>query len=157
MPRRGGVKNVRWFKGPGRWSFHTMNAFEEGSRLHIDLTVSEINGFAYLPSADGKPWNPQRAKSCLTRWTVDLAGASDTFSERRLWDTASDFYKTDPRVLTRPYRHGFMAARDTTRKCRSAQVHRISGKSTPLMPLIARFLSYCLRMVIWPRAHSSTP
>ena len=115
VPRRGGVKNVRWFKGPGRWSFHTMNAFEEGSRLHIDLTVSEINGFAYLPSADGKPWNPQRAKSCLTRWTVDLADTGDSFSERRLWETASDFYKTDPRVQTRPYRHGFMAARDTTR------------------------------------------
>ena len=115
VPRRGGVKNVRWFKGPGRWSFHTMNAFEEGSKLHIDLTVSEINGFAYIPSADGKPWNPERAKSCLTRWTVDLAGTSDTFSEHCLWDTASDFYKTDPRVQTRPYRHGFMAARDTTR------------------------------------------
>lgn len=115
VPRHGDASQVRWFKGPGRWSFHTLNAFEEGDLLHIDLTVSEINGFAYVPQADGKPWNPERARSCLTRWTVNLADGSDGFSEQRLWDTPSDFYKTDPRVQTLRYRHGFMAARDASR------------------------------------------
>ncbi len=115
VPRHGDVSQVRWFKGPARWSFHTLNAFEEGDRLHIDLTVSEINGFAYIPAADGKAWDPRRARSCLTRWTVNLADGSDQFSERLLWDTPSDFYKTDPRAQTLPYRHGFMAARDADR------------------------------------------
>lgn len=114
VSRHGGMRDVRWFKGPGRWSFHTLNAFEDGHYIHIDLTVSEINGFAHIPAADGKSWNPQRARSCLTRWSIDLSG-DGPFTERQLMDLPSDFYKTDPRVQTRPYRHGFMAARDASR------------------------------------------
>ena len=115
LRRNDPAQPVRWFKGPPRWSFHTLNAFESGDLLHVDLTVSEVNGFAYVPSADGKPWDPARARSCLTRWTLNLADGSDTFSEQVLWDIPSDFYKTDPRVQTLPYRHGFMAARDASR------------------------------------------
>jgi carotenoid cleavage dioxygenase-like enzyme len=112
LPRKGTAKDVRYFRGPARWSFHTMNAYNEGSRIHIDLTVSEINGFSYLPSADGKPWDPERARSYLTRWTLDMDGGSDGFTERRLWGVPSDFYKCDPRYGTLPYRKGFMAAKD---------------------------------------------
>ncbi len=114
VSRHGSMQDVRWFRGPGRWSFHTLNAFEDGNHIHIDLTVSEINGFAHIPAADGKSWDPRRARSCLTRWSIDLAG-DGLFAERRLMELPSDFYKTDPRVQTRPYRHGFMAARDAAR------------------------------------------
>lgn len=112
LPRRGTAKDVRYFRGPARWSFHTMNAFEEGSKIHIDLTVSQINGFSYLPNADGKAWDAEKARSYLTRWTCDLAGSGERFSETRLWDVPSDFYKCDPRRASLPYRWGFMAAKD---------------------------------------------
>lgn len=112
LPRKGSAGDVRWFRGPARWSFHTMNAFEEGSKIHIDLTVSRINGFSYLPNAAGKAWDQELARSYLTRWTIDLADGSDSFTERRLWDVPSDFYKCDARRATLPYRYGFMAAKD---------------------------------------------
>jgi isoeugenol monooxygenase len=115
LPRKGSAKDVRYFRGPGRWSFHTMNAFTEGSRIHIDLTVSQINGFSYLPNADGKAWDPERARSYLTRWTCDLASDDERFTETRLWETPADFFKCDPRSATLPYRFGFMAAKDASR------------------------------------------
>jgi len=112
IPRKGTAEDVRYFRGPARWSFHTLNAFNDGSKIHIDLTVSEINGFSYLPNAEGKAWDPERARSYLTRWTCDLAGSDDRFTEQRLWDVPSDFYKCDPRRATLPYRIGFMAGKD---------------------------------------------
>lgn len=112
LPRKGTAKDVRYFRGPARWSFHTMNAFDEGTRIHIDLTVSEINGFSYLPNADGKAWDPEKARSYLTRWTCDMADDSERFVEQRLSAMPSDFYKCDPRRATLPYRWGFMAAKD---------------------------------------------
>ena len=60
-----------------------MNAFEDGDALHVDLTVSEINGFPFFAALDGKRRDLQRAASRLTRWSVNLADASDAFSERR--------------------------------------------------------------------------
>jgi isoeugenol monooxygenase len=112
LPRKGGANDLRWFRGPPRWSFHTLNAFNEGAKIHIDLTVSAINGFSYLPSASGKAWDAEQARSYLTRWTCDLASGSDAFSETRLWDVPADFFKCDPRRATLSYRHGFMAAKD---------------------------------------------
>jgi carotenoid cleavage dioxygenase-like enzyme len=115
LPRKGRAEDVRYFRGPGRWSFHTLNAFDVGSKIQIDLTVSEINGFSYLPNTDGKPWDPERARSYLTRWTCDLAGTDERFTETRLWDVPADFFKCDPRRATQRYRIGFMAAKDPTR------------------------------------------
>ena len=112
LPRKGAAKDVRYFRGPPRWSFHTLNAFGEGTKIHIDLTVSAINGFSYIPNADGRAWDPEQARSYLTRWTLDLAGRDDRFTERRLWDVPADFFKCDPRRATRSYRFGFMAAKD---------------------------------------------
>lgn len=112
LPRKGGAADVRYFRGPARWSFHTMNAFEEGGRIQIDLTVSGINGFSYLPNASGKPWDPERARSYLTRWTCELRPGVDRFIEQRLWEVPADFFKCDPRCATLPYRFGFMAGRD---------------------------------------------
>jgi isoeugenol monooxygenase len=115
MPRAGSPSDIRYFRGPARWSFHTMNAFEEDNRIHVDLTVSEINGFPYFPNVQGKPWDPLRARSYLTRWTCDLAGNDEDFHETRLWGVPADFLTTDPRVQMRRYRHGYMAAKDNTK------------------------------------------
>jgi carotenoid cleavage dioxygenase len=115
LPRNGSPRDIRYFRGPPRWSFHTMNAFEQDSRIHIDLTVSEINGFPYFPNVQGKPWDPMRARSYLTRWTCDLASNDESFHETRLWDMPADFLTTHPRVQMRPYRHGYMAAKDASK------------------------------------------
>lgn len=111
VPRKGNAGDIRYFKGPPRWSFHVLNAFQEGSRIHLDLTVSERIGFPGVPDIRGAPFDPHKAKSLLTRWTFDLARNDDGFSSQILWDKHSDFFEIDPRYVGRPYRHGFMAAK----------------------------------------------
>ncbi len=112
VPKAGGVGAIRYFKGPARWSFHTMNAFEDGALLHLDTTSASTNGF--FPHVDGSPPDPASGNFLLTRWTCDLAqnDPEPGFAERTLYDKPSDFYDVDPRFVGRPYRYGFMAVKD---------------------------------------------
>jgi carotenoid cleavage dioxygenase len=112
LRRDGDGSDVRYFRGPSRWSYHVMNAFEDGDLVHLDLQAAEINFFPYFPNIQGKPWDPARATPYLRRWTCNLAANGDTFSERLLWDKPVDFTRIDPRYMTRKYRHGFMCAKD---------------------------------------------
>jgi isoeugenol monooxygenase len=113
IPRAGSVEDMRIFEGPPSFSFHTMNAFTEGSRVHLDLNVGEQPPF---PDADGNNPPPEKTAQYLTRWTCDLSASSSEFESRRLWsEMATDFTDPDPRLLSRPYRYGFMAGRDTSR------------------------------------------
>lgn len=113
MPRKGAARDIRYFRGPARWSFHTMNAFEEGGYIHIDTTAAVAN--AFFPDIHGKPGDPASAPFFLTRWTCDLEGGAAGFREERLYGMPSDFYAVDPRVVGRPYRYGFMAVKDLDR------------------------------------------
>jgi len=110
---------MRWFSGPPRWSFHTMNAVTRGSRLGLDLCVARRGP---LPDADGGPFSREEVGQYLTRWTCDLdkAAAADDdpapFTEERLWDDCTvDFPVIDPRFLGAEYRHGYMTARDASK------------------------------------------
>jgi carotenoid cleavage dioxygenase len=110
MRRNGSVEDVRYFRGPARWSFHTMNAFEEGGKIHLDTTAAIAN--AFFNDINGNPGDPAKAPFYLTRWTCDLEGNADAFTERRLYGMPSDFYDVDWRFVGRPYRYGFMAVKD---------------------------------------------
>jgi carotenoid cleavage dioxygenase len=50
-----------------------------------------------------------------TRITLDLESNSQEAGFRPLADLASDFYGCDPRRVGRPYRYGYMGARDPSR------------------------------------------
>jgi carotenoid cleavage dioxygenase len=106
LPRDGTAADMRWFHGPAFWSWHTMNAFEEGHCIHLDTTVAPHN--ALFPDAAGVMADPASFKP--TRITCDFGANSDAVTTRPLADLASDFYSCDPRYLGRPYRYGFMAA-----------------------------------------------
>ena len=108
MPRDGSVKDMRYFRGPPRWSFHTMNAFDDGDRVVFDTTVAIDN--AYFPGPAGRP-SPQDGAFHLTRLVCDLSRNDDVFTEERLLELPSDFYGCDPRWSGKPYRHGYMAGR----------------------------------------------
>lgn len=109
MPRDGSPEDFRWFEGPARWSFHTMNAFDDGEMVHLDTTVSTVNGF--FPDVDGREPKPEEGNFYLTRWSCNMAGSETHFTEKRLYEHPSDFYCVDPRYRTKPYRHGFMVAK----------------------------------------------
>ncbi len=112
VPRTGPVTDVIWVDAPPMWSFHTLNAFDDGRFVHVDLCVAET---APLPRRAGGPPDPQRTRQYLTRWTIDTRAPEPTLTQRRLWDVPVDFPDVDPRVATRAYRRGFLLARDPSR------------------------------------------
>jgi carotenoid cleavage dioxygenase-like enzyme len=56
LPRRGSSRDVRWFQGPAVSAGHMMNAFNQGSQLHLDLCLYNGNCFEFFPSHDGSPF-----------------------------------------------------------------------------------------------------
>jgi carotenoid cleavage dioxygenase len=108
LPRGGQASDMRWFKAPNQFCSHVMNAFNEGTKVHIDVPRAEGNMFPFFPET-GKPWDPAKAASHLTRWTVDLASNADQFeSAVQLTDFMGEFPRNDDRFQMTPYRHGWI-------------------------------------------------
>ncbi len=100
LPRRGGATaGVRWFEVDPCWVFHTLNAYDDGGRVVVDLVryagaydVSKLTGHGPLS---------------LDRWIIDPAAGKVT--QQRLDDRPQEFPRTDERVTGRPYRYGYSA------------------------------------------------
>ena len=108
LPRGGEASDLRWFTAPNQFCSHVMNAFNEGSKVHIDVPRAEGNMFPFFPELD-RPWDPSTAASRLTRWTVDMASNGDGFeSATRLTDFVGEFPRNDDRYQMAPYRHGWI-------------------------------------------------
>jgi len=129
LPRGGEARDLRWFRAPNQFCSHVMNAFNDDTRIYIDVPVAAGNMFPFFPELD-RPWNPASAASRVTRWTLDLASNSESFhSVQRLTDYVGEFPKTDHRYQTRPYRHGWLLGFDPTRSS-IAHVDHQTGKTT---------------------------
>lgn len=81
MPRDASVKDMRWFKGPARSSFHFMNAYSEGSRVHLYFGVSKVPPFPFMQKASGIDVHPADVRIGFVRWTFDLSKPGDTWEE----------------------------------------------------------------------------
>jgi carotenoid cleavage dioxygenase-like enzyme len=110
VPRRG--SQVRWYRGTNRFASHIMNAFDDGRFIHVDTPVGEKSAFPWFPDIDGAPFDPEKTKGYLSRWTIDTHAEPDagpgvtTFAQRRLTDCAGEFPRTDERRAGRDYRFG---------------------------------------------------
>ncbi|MHA6623535.1 carotenoid oxygenase family protein [Pseudonocardia sp. DLS-67] len=132
MRRDGDGSDIRWFRGDAQWMYHIMNAWTEGDRITIDCCVSEIQSFPFFTDVTGKPYDPERARPYLTRWSIDLAGP-DVFTADRIFTNQCEYPRIDDRFQMQPYRHGFLlytdpthAAERTTR--RSGQAFNTVGR-----------------------------
>lgn len=116
LPRNGTAEDMRWFKAKSPSNFcacHVMNAFNEGTKVHIDIPVSANNSLPFFPDLNGEPFDPVAGLPYLTRWTVDMAADSDEFeSFERLTELADEFPRIDDRYTSLPYRHGWMTVFD---------------------------------------------
>lgn len=114
MPRKPGTTaaDLRWFKGPGCFTAHVMNAWQEGTELHIDMPVAENNMMPFFPDIDDKPFDPMAGRTFLTRWTVDLTQNEESYGAERLSDMIGDFPRFDERLAGRKYRYGWMVVID---------------------------------------------
>jgi carotenoid cleavage dioxygenase-like enzyme len=84
MPRAGSVKDMRWFRHPACSAYHFMNAFSEGSRVHLDFGVGNMNPFPFIREASGIEFQMQDMRGGFVRWTFDLGKPGDIFEERTL-------------------------------------------------------------------------
>lgn len=105
VPRNGNAEDARWFAGPPCMAWHSMNAFNDGDRIFVDVCAQDA---AVFPHADGTPADPRRATQLLTRWTFDWT-RSGTFAVERLSDERSEYPRIDERRIGRSYRHGYVA------------------------------------------------
>lgn len=116
VPRQGSSQEVRWFSGPANsFQGHTLNAFEQGGLIHVDMPVTSGNIFYFFPQADGSVPSPETLSSQMMRWTFDLSAATETVVPRALSDFPCEFPRCDDRYIGRPYEHGFVLAFDPER------------------------------------------
>lgn len=136
LPRAGGAGDIRWFRGPNCFASHVMNAFEDGTRIHLDVPMARGNAFPFFPDVHGASFDPQAALTYMTRWTVDMAsGKHEIASMRRLAPVAGEFPRIDDRYTSRPYRHGFVLGQDVSRPLQLPGGRSATGL---MMNLIAR-------------------
>jgi carotenoid cleavage dioxygenase len=107
MSRNGSAQDIRWFSGNSCYVYHVMNAWESESGDRIIADVMRYDEPPLFTYPDGTPTDPSRTVARLCRWTFDLAGASDTFTEEFLSDLPGEFPRIDDRRTGLSYRHGW--------------------------------------------------
>jgi carotenoid cleavage dioxygenase-like enzyme len=114
LPRDGSSGDVRWFEVSPCWVFHTLNAYDDGGQVVVDLCEYEDD---FDPSTLWSGHGPVT----LDRWIIDpLAGK---VTQQRLDDRLQEFPRVDERVISRPHRYGYSAVIDEI----SRATIRVSG------------------------------
>jgi carotenoid cleavage dioxygenase-like enzyme len=108
MPRNGGNADVRWFDTDPCYVFHPMNAYDDGTTVVVDVARYKRLDFM-MPSAARNPEWRDDGDARLHRWRIDTA-AGGVRSEP-LDDLGCEFPRVDERLLGRPHRFGYVAAR----------------------------------------------
>jgi carotenoid cleavage dioxygenase-like enzyme len=99
LPRGNPSAAVRWFEVDPCWVFHTLNAYDDGGRVVVDLVRYEG---AYDVSTLTGP-----GPLTLDRWIINLAAGKVT--QQRLDDRPQEFPRIDERVAGKPHRYGYSA------------------------------------------------
>jgi carotenoid cleavage dioxygenase-like enzyme len=110
MKRHGSASEVVWFRAENCYVFHVMNAWEEGDRIIAD--VMQCDEAPLFPHPDGSPTDPQKSRARLCRWTFDLAGNTDRFTQVYLDDIKGEFPRIDDRRAGLNSGHGWYACVD---------------------------------------------
>jgi carotenoid cleavage dioxygenase-like enzyme len=107
MKRDADVDSIRWFEIEPQFFLHTMNAWEDGEKIHCEVTeFPQPPG--PLTKADGSPGGFTEAR--LARWTIDLAGETNRAKREQIDDLNSEMPRIDERFAGLPYRHGWYFA-----------------------------------------------
>ncbi|WP_233808796.1 carotenoid oxygenase family protein [Paraburkholderia sp. HP33-1] len=102
MPRKGSVKDLRWFRQPACFAFHVANAFNEGPKVHVDLCVSRRVGFTYIPDSNGAPFDPMELVPVVTRFSYDLSSDNDEVEVVPLSPLPGELPRIDDRKAFQP-------------------------------------------------------
>jgi carotenoid cleavage dioxygenase len=104
MPRYGAVEKMVWIRGPaGVHSYHMMNAFEDGSQIHVDLCLFNTNMIPFIREDSGLEIQPDGG---FVRWTIDLADPEAGVVETPL-GPPGELPRIRDADQGRPYRYGW--------------------------------------------------
>ena len=98
LPREGGPDDVRWFEIDPCFVFHTLNAYEDGDTVVVDV-VRHDRMFATVLNG------PDEGPATLARFTIDLL--ADKVREDRFDEHAQEFPRIDERLTGRRHRFGY--------------------------------------------------
>ena len=107
VPRHGTARDVRWFRGPTMSAGHMMNAYEDGSKLHLDVCLYDGPCFDFFPTPSGESF--PTPPPILTQFTFDLSDG-DGYKLRPLARIPGELPRTDDRYQGHGYQHGYMVA-----------------------------------------------
>ncbi|MDN3028926.1 carotenoid oxygenase family protein [Streptomyces sp. S.PB5] len=102
MPRAGTAADVRWVDVDPVWIFHTLNAYDDGERVVLDVVTHPRMMSNATGSIEG------HGTPALDRYTLDPAAGKATV--QRLDDRPQEFPRINDRLISLPYRYGYTAA-----------------------------------------------
>ncbi|WP_245812484.1 carotenoid oxygenase family protein [Actinophytocola xinjiangensis] len=103
LPRAGGP--VRWFEAPRIMYSHTLNAYDHGTSIIVDLTTFPA---PFHPGGRGSGGPGATGSPSLDRWTIDLTQAR--LHTSRLDDRPQEYPRLNESFVTRRHRYGYSAA-----------------------------------------------
>ena len=103
---RDGDGQVRWIEVDPCWIFHTLNAYDDGDRVVVDLVRYEGSYDVSVFAGHGPV--------TLDRWVID-PGAGKV-AQVRLDDRYQEFPRVDDRMTGRPHRYGYSAVIQAVRQ-----------------------------------------
>jgi carotenoid cleavage dioxygenase len=101
LEREGGAQDVTWFDVEPCYVFHSMNAYDDGDTVVLDV-VRHARMF------DTHRLGPDEGPPTLERWSIDLVAGK--LVEERIDDRSQEFPRVDERVVGRRHRYGYAGA-----------------------------------------------
>lgn len=108
VPRPGSGATAKVFETEPFFTFHHVNAFEQGSQIILDTIGWKTISFASNIDSLGPNYYNGGQRSELTRVVIDTAAGS--VSRARLSTRCCEFSTLNPAVNGRPYRHAYVPA-----------------------------------------------
>ncbi|WP_020666323.1 carotenoid oxygenase family protein [Amycolatopsis nigrescens] len=122
MPREGTNADVRWFDVEPCYVFHSLNAYDDGDSVVLDVV-------RHPKMFDTNLRGPNEGDPTLERWTVDLNAGK--VREERLDGRPQEFPRIDERLVGSRHRYGYaMQAVDGAGPSDSLLKHDLHGGST---------------------------
>ena len=100
LRRDGASTDVRWFPVAPCFVFHTLNGYDDGDKVVVD--VCRYEGAYDVSLLGGK------GPLTLDRWIIDPVAGKVT--QQRLDDRFQEFPRVDDRVISRQHRYGYSTA-----------------------------------------------
>jgi len=110
LRREADVATLSWRAAPRGFAFHVMNAWEDGSRIHLDLMHSAAPPLFSMADESAVTGDTD---AYLSRWTFELNDPRSVATCEMLCHIPGEFPRIDERMTGRAHRHGWFVGDGT--------------------------------------------